>query len=305
MSDPEDDGAHSDEDVASVAAAQSNAPPVSKPLTSELIAPHITLLSRTGNGLSHAYTRLEIHDQAITDLDCLDHYPHLRTIDVSLNALLDVKGLASLEYLLSVDLHANLLTSIPPILDKKKYLQHVNIARNRLEKFDITSWPMCTWLNLNENSLTTLSLPDFPALQHLEVRANKLSSIQPLHAPKLQKLYLSANPTLSTLATVDLDDKPALQMLHFRDCAIEKLAWGEAQERLRSLVYLNLRGNQIANIAEIDHLAVLPALKILVLSENPIDQLPTYRLDILSRLPKLERLDKEPVTEEEREEAEN
>jgi hypothetical protein len=52
----------------------------SNPLTSELIAQHISLLARTGNGLSHAYTRLEIHDKKLTDIDVLENYVHLRYI---------------------------------------------------------------------------------------------------------------------------------------------------------------------------------------------------------------------------------
>lgn len=40
----------------------------------------------------------------------------------------------------------------------------------------------------------------------------------------------------------------------------------------------------------------------LVLTDNPIHGLEGYRLDVLGKLPKLEKLDKEAVTAEEREE---
>ncbi|KAG5461966.1 MAG: hypothetical protein BJ554DRAFT_5763 [Olpidium bornovanus] len=56
-----------------------DAPAPEKPLTAEVIAAHISLLARTGNGLSHAYTRLEIHAKGITSIDILgESYPHLR-----------------------------------------------------------------------------------------------------------------------------------------------------------------------------------------------------------------------------------
>ncbi|KAJ3219999.1 Leucine-rich repeat-containing protein 23 [Dinochytrium kinnereticum] len=158
------------------------------PLTMEMVGQHISLLARTGNGLSHAYTRLEIHGKGVTGIDILENYPHLR--------------------------------------------------------------------------------------------------------------YIAGNQ----IATIELDDKPHLQLLHLRDNKIRSLSG--INESYRQLVYLNLRNNKISNIDEIRKLSVLPSLKTLILSENPIDQLPNYRIDVLLRLPKLEKLDKEPITDEEREEVE-
>ncbi|TPX70691.1 hypothetical protein SpCBS45565_g01582 [Spizellomyces sp. 'palustris'] len=275
-----------------------------KTLTADLVSSHISLLARTGNGLSHAYTRLEIHDEGLTDVNILESYPHLRYIDLSLNALDNITALNSLEYLLALDLHSNHLRNIPAALDKKKYLQHVNLARNKIERFEVTSWPLCAWLNLNENNLPSLALPDFSSLLHLEARSNVAKSVSPLVAPKLQKLYLGNNP-LEKLSNIDLEGKPFLQLLHLRECGIKSLETGKGvMEGLRSLIYLNLRDNKIQSPTQIDHLQPLSRLKILVLMGNPIDQHPSYRLEIIHRLPKLERLDKDPVTEEEREEAE-
>jgi hypothetical protein len=57
-------------------------------------------------------------------------------------------------------------------------------------------------------------------------------------------------------------------------------------------------------LIQIDKLAKLSGLKLLVLAENPISSLDGYRLEVLIKLPKLDKLDKEPVTFEEREEIE-
>lgn len=51
-----------------------------KPLTADIISKGISLLARTGNGLSHAYTKLEIHALGITGIDILEAYTHLRYI---------------------------------------------------------------------------------------------------------------------------------------------------------------------------------------------------------------------------------
>lgn len=52
----------------------------SVPLTTDLISQNISLVARTANGLSNAFTRFEIHDSQITNLANLKGFPHLRYI---------------------------------------------------------------------------------------------------------------------------------------------------------------------------------------------------------------------------------
>ena len=54
---------------------------------------------------------------------------------------------------------------------------------------------------------------------------------------------------------------------------------------------------------EVHYLKNLQNLKILMLSENPITDLDKYRLKIIKILPKLEKLDHDAVTENEKEQA--
>lgn len=70
------------------------------------------------------------------------------------------------------------------------------------------------------------------------------------------------------------------------------------------LCFLFFRSNGIKSFQEVEKLQVLPMLQALVLMDNPCAEEPTYRLEVLSRLPQLQRLDKESIEEEEREEAE-
>ena len=125
---------------------------VSKNLqASDLVAESISLLARTGNGLSYAYTKLEFHGKTVPDLDVLESFPHLRYVDVSENTLTNINGLAHLEYVLSLDVHGNYLTSVPAAIDRRKYLQHANFAKNRISSWNVSRWPMLSWLNLNGN----------------------------------------------------------------------------------------------------------------------------------------------------------
>ena len=48
------------------------------PLTEEVLAESLSLLCKTGNGLAHAYVRLDIHDRDITDINILNCFIHLR-----------------------------------------------------------------------------------------------------------------------------------------------------------------------------------------------------------------------------------
>ncbi|KAI9342893.1 hypothetical protein BDR26DRAFT_858945 [Obelidium mucronatum] len=267
-------------------------------LSSEMVGQHISLLARTGNGLSHAYTRLEIHSKNLTNIDVLENYLHLRYIDLAENAITDISALASLEYLLSIDFHSNKIKRIPASMDKRKYLQQANFAKNQIESIDVTDWPMMAWMNLNENKLTELKLPEFEELLHLEARGNKISTTKGLNARKLEKLYLANNQ----LTSIDLDDKASLQQLHLRDNKITSL--DGLNESHKALSYINLRNNLIESLDDIWRLANLPNLKVLNLTDNPVQKVPNYRIEVIYRCKKLEKLDKEPVTEEEREEAE-
>ncbi|TPX74959.1 hypothetical protein CcCBS67573_g03764 [Chytriomyces confervae] len=267
-------------------------------LTAEAVGQHLSLLARTGNGLSHAYTRLEIHGKPIENIDVLETYLHLRYIDLSENGIVDISALASLEYLLSVDFHANKIKRIPASLDKRKYLQQANFAKNMIESIDIIDWPMLAWLNMNENKLSAVNLQEFEELLHLEARGNKITTTRGINSRKLEKLYLAGNQ----ISTIELEEKANLQILHLRDNKITSL--DGFHENLKSLTYLNLRNNLIEQFEEVWKLASLPHLKTLNLSDNPVTKLPNYRLETIFRLKSLEKLDKEPVTDDEREEAE-
>lgn len=65
------------------------------------------------------------------------------------------------------------------------------------------------------------------------------------------------------------------------------------------------RSNLVENVSEIDHLKELPKLKHLNLMDNPICQIANYRIEVLSRIPHLEQLDKNQFTVEEKEAASN
>ncbi|XP_073404564.1 leucine-rich repeat-containing protein 51 isoform X2 [Dendrobates tinctorius] len=68
----------------------------------------------------------------------------------------------------------------------------------------------------------------------------------------------------------------------------------------RHLSVLNLHGNSISDLSEVDKLAALPDLRSLSLHGNPIETEKSYRSYILSLLPNLKTLDFSAVTKQDR-----
>lgn len=67
---------------------------------------------------------------------------------------------------------------------------------------------------------------------------------------------------------------------------------------------LSLRGNVILDENALQSLGLVSkSLRALILSENPLVETTDYRMWVLILLPKLERIDKDPVSPEERTEA--
>lgn len=67
------------------------------------------------------------------------------------------------------------------------------------------------------------------------------------------------------------------------------------------LKLLNLHGNGIDKITEIDKLASLRNLKSLTVHGNPVEDAKGYRDYIISRIPQLEKLDFSKITKADRE----
>ncbi|XP_056385967.1 leucine-rich repeat-containing protein 23 isoform X1 [Hyla sarda] len=270
------------------------------PLTEEMLKEGLSLLCKTGNGLGHAYVKLEVQDKELTDISVLESFIHLRYVDLSNNSLRDLTPLGSLTHLLSLRVDQNQLVSVSG-LGQLPYLQQVSLAQNRLQNLQGLAHPRLESLNLIGNEihiLESLDCPKLNSLHTLELRGNKLQSTAGLYLPSLRELYLAQN-NIKTLG--GLDNLVHLTSLHLRDNQLENL--DGFSENMRALQYLNLRGNLIPRLQEVEKLRVLPMLRALVLRENPCEEEDGYRLETLIALPHLERLDKDFFEEEERTEA--
>lgn len=274
--------------------------PPDLPINEDIMADSLQLLCKTGNGLSHAYVRLDAGQKEITDISLLKNYIHLRYIDLSNNNLKEIDSLNVLTHLLTLKLDFNKLTSAK--LDSLPYLQHASFSNNKIKSIEGISHPKLEILNLNKNEITDLEGLDsdkLPNLQTLELRENKLTSTKGIKLITLKSLFIAANLITSL---DDISELQSLSALHMRDNKLEKL--DNITEEMASLQYLNLRGNLVGDYNEVKKMQVLPKLKAIVLLETPLAENSDYRLEVLIAVRRLERLDKDEYMEEERSEAE-
>ncbi|XP_042334632.1 centriolin isoform X2 [Sceloporus undulatus] len=134
-------------------------------------------------------------------------------------------------------------------------------------------------LNLSHNLIEKIEkLDKLLKLCDLNMSYNKISKIEGIeHLHNLQKLNLSGN---------EIEHIPV---------------W--MGKKLRSLRILNLRKNKISSLHEVAKLKPLKDLTSLSLADNPVANLPHYRLYTIFHLRSLQDLEGHPVTNHDREEA--
>ncbi|XP_058299507.1 leucine-rich repeat-containing protein 23 isoform X5 [Hylobates moloch] len=207
------------------------------PLTEDMMKEGLSLLCKTGNGLAHAYVKLEVKERDLTDIYLLRSYIHLRYVDISENHLTDLSPLNYLTHLLWLKADGNRLRSAQ--LNELPYLQIASFAYNQITDTEGISHPRLETLNLKGNSIhmvTGLDPQKLISLHTVELRGNQLESTLGINLPKLKNLYLAQN----RLKKVEgLEDLSNLTTLHLRDNQIDTLS-GFSRE-MKSLQYLNLR----------------------------------------------------------------
>ncbi|XP_068609086.1 leucine-rich repeat-containing protein 23 [Brachionichthys hirsutus] len=267
-------------------------------LTRESISQGLSLLCHTGNGLGHVFVKLDLIDKRLNDITAISSYVHLRFLDVSNNHLTDLSPLASLTQLLWLKVDNNAVERPGNVFALLNYLQWLNLAANQITDLTDVAGPALETLNLTRNRIQRASLrgPCFANLVTLELRENHLDTTNGIDIPNLRHLYLAKN-VIRRLE--GLEKLERVTTLHLRDNQLETLDGLSPQ--MKCLKYLNVRGNSIKDESALQSLRVVSnSLQALVVSDNPLAETSDYRLNVLTLLPQLERLDKDAVSPEER-----
>lgn len=272
-------------------------------LTEETISQGLSLLGRAGNGLEYTFIKLDLNDKGLNDIAAISNYSHIRFLDVSNNHLTDLSPLASLTHLLWLKVDNNAVASFKgQPFAQLPFLQLLSVAGNQLTDIDGLAAPNLERLILTGNSFQRMNgfhSGCFANLVILELRGNQLDTTDGIDLPNLERLYLAQN-VIKRLE--GLEKLEHLAVLHLRENQLDSLKGLGAG--MKSLQYLNVRGNAIADKNALQSLSLVSTtLQILVLSENPLVESSDYRVSVLMFLPELDQLDKDLVTPEERAQA--
>ncbi|XP_061590834.1 leucine-rich repeat-containing protein 23 [Cololabis saira] len=273
------------------------------PLTKETISEGLSLLNRVGNGLGHAFVKLDLKEKSLNDIAAISSYIHIRFLDLSKNHLTDLAPLASLSHLLWLKVDNNAVACFKgQPFGELTYLQWLSLAKNKLVDIDGLVCPALQSLNLTGNGIRQMNgfqTGCFANLVTLELRGNLLETTAGINLPTLQRLYLAQN-VIDRLE--GLEKLECLTILHLRDNKLE--TFDGLSPSMKCLQYLNVRGNAITNEEVLQSLGhVSKSLRTLVLSNNPMERTLDYRPYVLLLLPQLERIDKDLVSMEDRTEA--
>ncbi|KER27610.1 hypothetical protein T265_05420 [Opisthorchis viverrini] len=245
---------------------------------------------------------LKVNENAIGTLNSTgygippEQFPALATLELRSNRLTSFEGIGALTTLTSLYCAENSLKDTSG-LSKLTGLVRLHARDNRISSLNGITVAM------SKNAIGTLNstgygIPpeQFPALATLELRSNRLTSFEGIGAlTTLTSLYCAEN---SLKDTSGLSKLTGLVRLHARDNRISSL--NGITVAMSSLEYLNLRGNRLSSFRAVKLLSALPSLKVLNLLQNPICDKDEYRLTVIGLISRLQKLDKERVTDSER-----
>lgn len=120
-----------------------------------------------------------------------------------------------------------------------------------------------------------------------KARADKLEDVKSLNLWGQDLTDISILGRLPNVEVLSLSVNRISSLKDFSNCS--------------KLQELYLRKNEVADLAEVYHLAGLQDLRVLWLSDNPCAELPQYKATVLKILPQLQKLDNDDLSGAERE----
>ena len=239
--------------------------------------------------------------KGLRNLQGIDEFPLLQTLQLSNNDLTSLQELSALKYVRSIDASHNALETV---LDFEVTPRLEAPAEGESEE-DVAGAVLrsgLTTLNVSHNKIAALQplMPRHSALRHIDVSHNALTSLLGLaNLPQLWTLNASHN-ALTTLSTAlnfaplrfldlshndirDIDGLQQLKHLEQLDLSHNRIESLKGLQQLTSLSTLNVASNAIHNVQEFELLEPLRALARLDVRGNSCMDSGQCRLRIIYR----------------------
>ncbi|OWA52148.1 putative Leucine-rich repeat-containing protein 23 [Hypsibius exemplaris] len=230
------------------------------------------------------------------NVDALSDFKYLRCVDFGKNYLRDLVPFSDLPFLGTLKLYKNGMGDMRTL--KSRTLRFLDISKNKVQSLEGTSLPRISRLKMNFNRIKSLDFlkdQEMKWLRRLELRGNGLKTTAGIRHQFLEELYLAENDIREV---EDLEFCPNLKHLHLRDNQIIEVTG--FSKRNAKLEYVNLRNNLVTFIDDAVGVCVLPKIKTLVMLDNPVQLEEDFRMVMIARMPTLTTLDKDPVSQYDR-----
>lgn len=296
---------------------------VQPPPEQELAEPlmDLTNLGRTVDGVGFAYLSLSCVNKRINPIKSIEGYSHLQKIDLSQNVIKDVAPLKGLQFVLSLNLSSNEISSIRTWEEGSlPHLMHLDLSNNAITALLPMPFPALRTASFARNDISTcVDFTGHEKLISLDLSENRLTSLAGLaNLPAVTELSLAGglkngNPTNQLESIEGLAGVEALKELNLarNKFSIVPNAW----EGFANLESLDISENSIEDPREkplehpLDVLRQLPKLRKLSAQGNPFaepEEPPedfNVRAEILRSHWRLENINGTPVSDDDKEAA--
>ena len=272
------------------------------PLKLDMLRKSVKKLQRTYDGLSYAYTEIDLKEKEIDDLGTdIDNFTQILDFNVSTNKLPNINCVKNMPYIIRIDASVNEIKDIDVFNNPERfqYLQLLNLKTNKIHVLPEMQAVNLLQIDLSENKVKDCTqFKGLPNLKKLNLNTNHMANCIGLsNCPKLEVLYLNNN-RLTTLK--GLENLPTLRKLRLRTNKIETFDYVPT---LPTLEKLAISENLIKSNIEFSKLK-FPSLKRINIDGNPYfdESGANPKIEVLIQLEGLEIkfVNKEEITQEDR-----
>ena len=272
------------------------------PLKLDMLRKSVKKLQKTYDGLSYAYTEIDLKEKEIDDLGTdIDNFTQILNFNVSTNKLPNINCVKNMPYVIRIDASVNEIKDMDVFNNPERfqYLQLLNLKTNKIHVLPEMQAVNLLQIDLSENKVKDCTqFKGLPKLRKLNLNSNHMANCIGLaNCPKLEVLYLNNNRLTSING---LDNLPSLRKLRLRTNKIETF---DTVPNLPNLEKLAISENLIKRNVEFSKLK-FPSLKRINIDGNPYfdESGANPKIEVLIQLEgfEIKFVNKEEITQEDR-----